>query len=153
MSTYRKNVGIVVYDQSGNVLLCERTDHPGSWQFPQGGINAGEEPLEAAYRELYEETGIPKSSVISSFINPALLSYDFPEYVVPFSGYAGQIQQWYFFRVDSAQLVIDLHHFNLIRGLNTSFRTCLERTIHRDTPTRTTIPTQERNHVQNADLH
>ncbi len=109
MSTYRKNVGIVVYDQSGNVLLCERTDHPGSWQFPQGGINAGEEPLEAAYRELYEETGIPKSSVISSFINPSLLSYDFPEYVVPFSGYAGQIQQWYFFRVDSAQLVIDLH--------------------------------------------
>ncbi len=109
MNAYRKNVGIIPYDHSGNVLLFERADHLGSWQFPQGGIESGEDALEAAYRELYEETGITRSSIESYIAYPTILTYNFPSDVVPFEGYAGQAQQWYFFRVDSNNLAINLH--------------------------------------------
>ena len=109
MNPYRKNVGIVPYDHLGNVLLFERADHPGSWQFPQGGIEPSETPLEAAYRELYEETGITQRAVETHIAYPGLLTYDFPPAVVSRTGYAGQIQQWYFFYVDSSDLRIDLH--------------------------------------------
>ena len=50
---YRKCVGITVY-KDHKVLLCERRDLPGAWQFPQGGIEAGEGLIEAARRELKE---------------------------------------------------------------------------------------------------
>lgn len=109
MNAYRKNVGIVVYDRSGNVLLFERTDHPSSWQFPQGGIDPDEEPLDAAYRELYEETGITQSCVEAHIAYPGLLTYDFPPDLASFGNYTGQIQQWYYFLVDPQTLRIDLH--------------------------------------------
>ena len=55
---YRKNVGVIVC-KKGKVLLCARADKKDfRWQFPQGGIEAGEDIVEAGKRELYEETGI-----------------------------------------------------------------------------------------------
>lgn len=113
MKTYRKNVGIVVYDaEQGSVLLFERADHPGSWQFPQGGIDPGEVELEAAYRELHEETGIKRSEVLRETAYPGWLRYDFPDHVAARSDYAGQRQKWYFFSVNPAHLTIDLHTSN-----------------------------------------
>ncbi len=61
-SGYRLNVGLVIANQKGQLLLCKRTGM-NSWQFPQGGIDYAEEPLKAAKRELYEEVGIKSNSV------------------------------------------------------------------------------------------
>ena len=55
---YRPCVGIVLANQQGLVFAGERIDTPDAWQMPQGGIDEGETPREAAMRELHEETGI-----------------------------------------------------------------------------------------------
>ncbi|WCL51289.1 NUDIX domain-containing protein [Leptospira sp. GIMC2001] len=55
---FRPNVGMVVFNSQGLVLAGERLKFIGSWQFPQGGIDDGEDPKNAANRELYEEVGI-----------------------------------------------------------------------------------------------
>lgn len=74
---YRKNVGIAVFNKDQKVLMCARADKPGfAWQFPQGGIDNGETPLEAAYRELKEETGITSVELVAQLNKP--LRYDFP---------------------------------------------------------------------------
>ena len=51
---YRKNVGVVLVNQQGLVFTGQRIDNPGAaWQMPQGGIDEGEKPKEAALRELF----------------------------------------------------------------------------------------------------
>ena len=55
---YRPNVGIVLMRQDGQVFWARRVRRDG-WQFPQGGMNTDETPVEAMYRELQEETGLP----------------------------------------------------------------------------------------------
>lgn len=94
---YRQNVGIVLC-QSGKVLLCARADQQDlNWQFPQGGIEAGEDLLNAAKRELQEETGITSVRLITTMPQP--LRYDFPKdfqnNFVP--SYVGQEQYWVLF--------------------------------------------------------
>ena len=54
---YRPNVGIVLMHPDGRVFWARRVRRDG-WQFPQGGMNSDETPLEAMYRELREETGL-----------------------------------------------------------------------------------------------
>lgn len=54
---YRPNVGIVLMRQDGQVFWARRVRRDG-WQFPQGGMNTDETPVEAMYRELQEETGL-----------------------------------------------------------------------------------------------
>ena len=67
---FRENVAIIVSNSEGKVLLCARADNPGfEWQFPQGGIDKGESVLEAAYRELSEETGIKEVELIKEIIS------------------------------------------------------------------------------------
>lgn len=55
---YRPNVAAIVRDESGRILLGERTDHPDSWQFPQGGTDPGESAEDALPRELREEISL-----------------------------------------------------------------------------------------------
>lgn len=95
---YRKNVGIVVADKEGKVLMCARADQEDlQWQFPQGGIENGEDITAAAKRELYEETGI--SSVRLVKVMPTTLRYDFPKSAKKRYGglYKGQEQTWVLF--------------------------------------------------------
>ena len=54
---YRPNVGIILMRSDGSVFWARRISRDG-WQFPQGGMNTDETPIEAMYRELYEETGL-----------------------------------------------------------------------------------------------
>lgn len=77
---YRENVAIIVSNSEGKVLLCARADTPElEWQFPQGGIDKGETALEAAYRELSEETGITEVELIKEM--PDGIKYNFPDAV------------------------------------------------------------------------
>ncbi len=55
---YRPNVAAILRDPEGLVLLGQRIDYPGSWQFPQGGRMASEQPEEALQRELSEELSL-----------------------------------------------------------------------------------------------
>ena len=59
---YRPGVGSMLVNQKGQVFVAQRIDNPGpAWQMPQGGIDKGEEPLQAAWRELHEEVGTDRA--------------------------------------------------------------------------------------------
>ena len=58
MVRYRPNVAAVVVNAVGRLLICERTSIPGAWQFPQGGVDLGETPEQALFREVREEVGL-----------------------------------------------------------------------------------------------
>ena len=58
MVKYRPNVAALVVNEEGNLLICERWTIPGAWQFPQGGVDAGESLEQALYREVREEVGL-----------------------------------------------------------------------------------------------
>ena len=74
---YRPCVGIVLFNNNNQVFIARRNDvGRQSWQFPQGGINSGEEPEAAALRELEEETNI--KSVRSVDRTAEWLYYDYP---------------------------------------------------------------------------
>ena len=105
---YRKNVGIIVFNNKGEILIGQRYDYPKYYQFPQGGIDKNESPLEAAHRELKEETGI---SLIGEaiYITKSWLYYDFPNPSSNFTNrlqdYQGQMQKWFLFFYDNSSLI------------------------------------------------
>src|SRR3954469_16192773 len=96
---YRRGVGIVLVNGDGRVFVAERIDTPGAWQMPQGGIDKGETPREAALRELLEETGTAKARVIG--VPRSWLRYDLPadlQSKVWKGKYRGQEQKWFLMR-------------------------------------------------------
>jgi putative (di)nucleoside polyphosphate hydrolase len=105
---YRPNVAIIVlapdYETSKKVFIAQRSDIEGVWQFPQGGIDKGETPKEAMYRELKEEIGTKKVKLVAKY--PKWIRYDFPEGVAkrmkPFSG---QKQRYYLVRLKTSAKV------------------------------------------------
>lgn len=101
---FRANVGVLCLSEEGLVLAFERKDHPGSWQMPQGGLHVGETPLEAARRELAEESGMAPERVAELPLlreHPEWLVYTLPER----SGFygLGQVQRWLAFRYPGAR--------------------------------------------------
>ena len=104
---YRRCVGTVVF-YKGKVLLCERLDTPGAWQFPQGGAESGEDTETTARRELREETSI--ISVKTEAVIDTPLRYDFPPEVKKKSKwqYAGQEMRWVLFRFCGDEKEINL---------------------------------------------
>ena len=99
---YRKNVGLVLINAEGLIFAGQRIDNPGhAWQMPQGGIDAGERPKEAALRELQEETGVRPELVEKLAKTEDWLVYDLPEELIGtiWGGkYRGQKQKWFLFR-------------------------------------------------------
>lgn len=109
-SNYRRGVGIILLNNINLVFVGKRFDiDTESWQMPQGGIDDGEEPLEAAMRELYEELGTANAQLIS--FSDKVYKYDLPiglRYKFWNGRYVGQEQIWFMFRYlgDDSQINI-----------------------------------------------
>ncbi|MCQ8783043.1 RNA pyrophosphohydrolase [Mangrovibrevibacter kandeliae] len=109
---YRPCVGIMVLNASGLVWVGRRIAEPKGemegaaklWQMPQGGIDEGEDPQQAAYRELYEETGIKSVSLLGE--TPDWVTYELPPELVGIAlkgKFRGQKQKWFAFRFEGAE--------------------------------------------------
>jgi putative (di)nucleoside polyphosphate hydrolase len=99
---YRKCVGVMLVNREGRVFVGQRIDTEApAWQMPQGGIDPGESPQEAALRELREETGLfPEKVRIEAGTRDWVL-YDLPHDIVPriWNGrFRGQRQKWFLMR-------------------------------------------------------
>lgn len=98
---FRAGVGAVIEDGAGRVLMFERAGHPGSWQFPQGGMERGEDPLETVWRELAEETGLGTDHVTVRAELKEWLAYELPEDARSEKTGRGQVQRWFAFALAS----------------------------------------------------
>jgi putative (di)nucleoside polyphosphate hydrolase len=114
---YRPNVGIAVFHRDGPVLLGRRygAEGPYQWQMPQGGVDRGETPRQAAYREMEEEIGVAAELVDLLEETDDWLYYEFPtELRVKMQQrgrYLGQRQKWFAFRFKGrdADVRLDAH--------------------------------------------
>ncbi|WP_108663345.1 RNA pyrophosphohydrolase [Acuticoccus kandeliae] len=100
---YRPCVGIALFNAEGRVFLGKRSSRgvvpKFSWQMPQGGVDHGESPIEAATRELYEETSIRSVTLLGEV--EGWLHYDLPKDLAVWRGrFRGQAQRWFAFRFE-----------------------------------------------------
>jgi putative (di)nucleoside polyphosphate hydrolase len=108
---YRPGVGVMLLDGANRVFIGRRIDIAGdNWQMPQGGIDKGETPRQAAMRELHEEVGTDKAEIIAE--SARWLSYEVPLDITRrlWRGrYRGQRQKWFAMRFLGSDADIDLH--------------------------------------------
>jgi len=113
--SYRPNVAAVIlsscYPDKCEFFVAHRSDIKNAWQFPQGGIDAGETPKEALERELLEEIGCNDIEILGEF--PEWISYDFPKIsrgkTYPFDG---QTQKYFLVRLKE-NAKIDLEFYKI----------------------------------------
>lgn len=106
--TFRANVGIVLQDERGQVLVFERSNQPGSWQFPQGGIEPREDRRAAALRELREETGLTEQDVRIEGELGRWLAYEIPIELRSRKTGLGQVQWWFVARLTDGRALASL---------------------------------------------
>ena len=113
---YRPCAGVSLVNTRGEVFLGRRRRERGAplagheWQMPQGGVDEGEAPLDAAWRELHEETNVRSAKLLAEA--PEWLAYDLPANARSRFGrrYRGQTQRWFLLRFEGDETEIDVKH-------------------------------------------
>lgn len=108
---YRPCVGAMLVNHTSQIFVARRNDMKSeAWQMPQGGIDEGEDPRDAVFRELWEETGVESAEIIAE--TEGWLNYDLPAELIPklWKGrYRGQRQKWFALRFlgDDSEIEIE----------------------------------------------
>ena len=106
----RIGVGIVLLNKKNSILVGKRLDNPKNfWQMPQGGVDEGENFLNAAYRELKEETSIKNVELIKEL--DGTITYELPDRLLGIiwkGKYRGQKQKWFLMRFNGDEQEIDI---------------------------------------------
>jgi putative (di)nucleoside polyphosphate hydrolase len=111
---YRPAVAAILQDRSGRILICERTDTPGAWQFPQGGLETGETPVAALIREVLEEISLPRNAYSIGRVRGPY-RYRFPVGVTK-KGFRGQVHHYFLLRLRGAKTLVN------VAGTDAEFR-------------------------------
>jgi putative (di)nucleoside polyphosphate hydrolase len=131
---YRPNVAAVIvsskYPFECELFIALRTDIEDAWQFPQGGIDEGETPIQALLRELEEEIGTNDIEILAQY--PKWLSYDFPGKIAkkmyPFDG---QTQKYFLVRLKpDAKINLDTKIPEFSEYKFVKFKDALEQITH-----------------------
>jgi putative (di)nucleoside polyphosphate hydrolase len=113
---YRPCVGVMLVNALGEAFVGQRSDRDqDAWQMPQGGVEKGEAPDEAALRELEEETGVSRELVTIVAETRGWVPYDLPYDLVPHiwkGRFRGQEQKWFLMRFEGRddQVKIETKH-------------------------------------------
>ena len=112
MLPYRLGVGLVIINNNEEIFTGRRLDNTKAWQMPQGGIDSNEIPIQTAYREMLEETGINNKQVTLLKQSKVWYQYDLPTEIQGrfWNGkYRGQSQKWFLFRFVGVNKDINIH--------------------------------------------
>ena len=112
---FRANVGIILVNADNKLMLGGRVGAKG-WQFPQGGMQIGEEPVEAMFRELHEEVGLVEADVEVLDVTSDWLHYELPDKFIRRHSKPlciGQRQRWFLLRLISDE---DAVHWSIRQG-------------------------------------
>lgn len=111
---YRPNVAMIIvsheYPSQKQIFIAQRNDLGDIWQFPQGGIDEGEEIRDALFREMEEEIGTKQAEIVAEY--PEWISYDFPPKIAKsMKPYKGQTQRYFLVKLHKdADINLDTKH-------------------------------------------
>ena len=132
--SYRPNVAMIIvsdkYPAKKEIFIAQRNDLLDIWQFPQGGIDNGEEVKEALFREMQEEIGTASAEIVAEY--PEWISYDFPDKIAKkMKPYKGQVQRYFLMKLNAnAVIKLDTEHPEFIDHKFVSVEEVLGHTAH-----------------------
>ena len=141
--SYRPNVAMIIvsdnYPEKKEIFIAQRNDLLDIWQFPQGGIDKGEEVKEALFREMEEEIGTLNAEIVGEY--PEWISYDFPEKIAKkMRPYKGQTQRYFLMKLHKdAKIKLDTKHPEFIDHRFVSVEDVLNHTAHFKKPVYETV--------------
>ena len=106
--SFRAGTDALIIAADGRVMVFQRSGDRRGWQFPQGGLDPGETPLDGVWREVGEETGLGREELELLAAAPDWMAYEYPESIRAAKGQRGQVQRWFAFRFRGRDADIDL---------------------------------------------
>jgi putative (di)nucleoside polyphosphate hydrolase len=140
---YRPNVAMIIvspnYPEKKEIFIAQRNDLTDIWQFPQGGIDEGEEVKEALFREMEEEIGTQDAEIIAEY--PEWISYDFPPKIAKkMEPYKGQTQRYFVVKLhDTTKIDLATQHPEFMNHKFVGVDEVLDLTAHFKKPVYETV--------------